>query len=95
MQHPQFESKLIEWWNIDVDGIALYRIASKLKNVKKEVKVWNKECFGNIFEIKEKIEELQKIQDIIQIDGYTPNLVSKENEKMAQYHDIITKEEIY
>ena len=58
--------------------------------------MWKKECFGNIFEIKEKIkEDLHKIQDTIQIDGYNPDLVSKENEKMAQYHDIITKEEIY
>ena len=85
MQHPQFQSKLIEWWNIDVDGTTLYRIVTKLKNVKKEVKIWNKECFGNIFEIKEKIkEDLHKIQDTIQIDGYNPDLVSKENQKMAQ-----------
>ena len=33
MQHPQFESKLFEWWNIDVEGTTLYRVASKLRNV--------------------------------------------------------------
>ena len=49
MQHPQFESKLAEWWNIDVEGTALFKVATKLRNVKKEVKIWNKRCFGNIF----------------------------------------------
>ena len=61
MQHPQFENKLAEWWNIDIEGTALYRVASKLKNVKKEVKIWNKNCFGNIFEKKYVIkEDIQK-----------------------------------
>ena len=38
LQHPQFESKLVEWWSIDIDGMALYRISSKIKNAKREVK---------------------------------------------------------
>ena len=49
MQHPQFAGKLEEWWNIKIDGSALFRVTSKLKNVKKNVKFWNKNCFGNIF----------------------------------------------
>ena len=96
MQHPQIERKLAEWWNIDIEGTSLYKVASKLKNVKKEVKIWNKNCFGNIFQNKTAIkEDIQKIQDKIQKDGYTPDLITEENEKLVQYHDIITKEEIY
>ena len=96
MQHPQFESKLAEWWNIDVDGTALYRVASKRRNVKKKVKIWNKNCFGNIFENKTSIKgKIQTIQDKIDKDGYTLDLVTKENEKFVLYHNIITKEEIY
>ena len=57
LQHPQFESKLVDWWSIDIDGMTLYRIASKLKNVKREVKTWNKNCFGNIFEKKSIIKQ--------------------------------------
>ena len=57
MQHPWLESKLVEWWNIDVQGIALFRVAAKLRNVKKEVKIWNERCFGNIFESKASIKE--------------------------------------
>ena len=96
MQHPHFKSKLEEWWNIEVEGIALYKVATKLRNVKKESRIWNKRCFENIFEIKPKIkEELKIVQDRIQKEGYTPDLVREENGKLAKYHDIVTKEEIY
>ena len=96
LQHPQFESKLVEWWSIDIDGMTLYRIASKLKNVKREAKTQNKNSFGNIFENKSVIkEEILKTQDKIQKVGYSPDLLIEENEKLAKYHDIITKEEIY
>ena len=47
-------------------------------------------------EIKPKIkEELTIIQDRVQKEGYTPDLVREENGKLAEYHDIVTKEEIY
>ena len=96
MQHPQFKIKSEDWWNIEVEGTALYKVASKLRNVKKEARIWNKRCFGNIFEIKPKIkEELKIIQDKIQKEGHTPNLVREENGKLVEYHDIVTKEEIY
>ncbi len=96
MKHPQFERKMEEWWNIKIDGTALFRVTSKLKNVKKKVKIWNKNYFGNIFEDKSVLkEDIQIIQDIIQKEGYSPELLLEENEKLTQYHDIITKEEIY
>lgn len=71
-------------------------MASKLRNVKREAQIWIKKCFGNILEIKPKIkEELTIIQDRIQKEGYTLDLVREENGKLVEYHDIITKEEIY
>jgi hypothetical protein len=96
MQHPQFESKIAEWWNIEVDGTTLFRVVTKLKNVKRKVKIWNIRNFGNIFEKKPLIKnELKDIQDRIQKEGYTPDLVREENDKLVEYHDIISKEEIY
>ncbi len=94
--HPNLESLIQEWWNINVEGTALFRVAAKLKNVKKSIKFWNKTTFGNIFENKNKIvEELKDIQDKIQADGY--ELVSREEEsdKLVELHDIITKEEMF
>lgn len=41
-QHESFNNNLLEWWNIIVKGIVMYRVSQKLKNVKKELKNWNK-----------------------------------------------------
>lgn len=96
MQHPHFERKMVEWWNIDIDGTTLFRVASKLKMFKKNVKIWNKRCFGNIFENKSNIkDDLQNIQERIQKEGYSLHLVEEENEKLVEYHDIFTKEEMF
>lgn len=42
LQHPQFEDQQAEWLNINIDGTALFQVASKLKNVKNKVKILNK-----------------------------------------------------
>lgn len=74
-------------------------MASKLRHVKKKVKERNKGNFGNIFESKYSIkdikDELKIIQDRIQQEGYLMELVKDENEKLVEYHDIVSKEEIY
>ena len=37
------------WWQgIDVRGSASYRLAIKMKEIKKNLKVWNKEAFGRL-----------------------------------------------
>lgn len=94
--HPNLEDLIQEWWNITIEGIAMFRVAAKLKNVKKHIKIWNKMTFGNIFDKKSKIlEELRDIQNKIQADGY--EMVSREEEslKLVELHDIITKEESF
>lgn len=94
MQHPNFNSLLKKWWNIKIEGSTLFCVANKLKNVKKRVRDWNKNYFGDIFERKSNLKvELQIIQDNIQSDGYSEELVKEENEKLEKYHDIISKEE--
>ena len=45
MQHPHFKRKLEEWWNIEVDGTTLYKVATKLRNVKMEARIQNKKMF--------------------------------------------------
>ncbi|RVX15951.1 Auxilin-related protein 1 [Vitis vinifera] len=36
------------WWEIEVRGSASFRLATKLKEIKQKLKVWNKEVFGNL-----------------------------------------------
>lgn len=46
--HDSFKSSLKEWWSIEVKGIAMFRLFQKLKNVKKEIKKWNRDVFKNV-----------------------------------------------
>lgn len=60
--HPDLENLIKEWWGITMEGTTMFRVATKLKNVKKNILKWNKDTFGNIFENKKKImEEIKEI----------------------------------
>lgn len=49
-----------------MEGIAMFRVTKKLRNVKRMIKVWNKMDFGHIFHDKEDLSnKLSSIQDII------------------------------
>ena len=39
--------------------------------------------------------ELKNIQNRVYLDGYLEELVKEENKKLANYHDIISKEETF
>ena len=54
---PTFETLLEKWWNVEVEGTMLYRLAAKIINVKKKVRKWNKSSFGNIFEDKSNLKD--------------------------------------
>lgn len=96
IQHPQFDDQLVEWWNINIEGMTLYCLVSKLRHVKEKVREWNKRHFGNIFESKYSIKDgLKIIQDRIQQEPYSMELVKDENEILVESHDILSKEETY
>ena len=59
--HPGLETLINEWWNIKFDGSAMFRVAKKLRNVKDNIKKWNRDTFGNIFENKRKIIKKIKV----------------------------------
>ena len=76
-----------------MEGIAMYRVARKLNNVKRMVKAWNKSDFGHIFSNKEDLSiKLSSIQASIQENGY--DMLNREEELSILFdlHDIINKE---
>ncbi|XP_059076156.1 uncharacterized protein LOC131875586 [Cryptomeria japonica] len=94
LDHPNLVQSIEKWWSIDVKGTALYRIAKKLRNVKDNIKKWNKEVFGDLFSVKTKTQmELKEMQDKIQMSGYNEVSISEENEVLVKYHKIIRREE--
>ena len=39
ISHLALETKISSWWKIEVEGTAMFRVAQKLKNVKRNIKV--------------------------------------------------------
>ena len=58
--HPKFKERVQDWWNIRIDGIAMYRLTQKLDNIRRNVKGWAKSSFGDLFKIKGEVEEKLK-----------------------------------
>ncbi|RVW81743.1 Transposon TX1 uncharacterized 149 kDa protein [Vitis vinifera] len=56
-----FKDIVRTWWQgIEVKGSASYRLAVKMKEIKKKLKVWNKEVFGRL--------EVNKVSALQQVD---------------------------
>lgn len=92
--HPDLKNMVHDWWNIQVDGTTMYRVAKKLSNVKNNVRKWNQSSFGHIFLEKEEVnQELLVVQQSIQVSGYDQALVLKENTLLSRLHNIVAKEE--
>ena len=45
-----------EWWNIRVEGTAIFKLSAKLDNVRRNVRPWQKNHFGDMFKTKKKVE---------------------------------------
>lgn len=89
---------LIEkWWkDIEVSGSNLYRVISKLKVIKNNLLRWNKTHFGNIFEAKVKLEEeMSKVNKRVIEKGIDEALYLEEKKLLANYEDILAKEEVF
>jgi len=53
-------------------GMKIFILHLKLKHIKRKLKEWNKNEFGNIFKAKEEVEKkLQDINQILMSKGFT------------------------
>ena len=57
----------LKWDNFDVQGSGIYVLKEKLKKLKTELKIWNKEVFGDVNlaseELQRRINELDARDD--------------------------------
>ena len=66
ISHLGLETKIYSWWNIVMEGTTMYRVAQKLKNMKRNIKFWKKSDFGHIFQDKdEKTDHICIVQEEI------------------------------
>ncbi|XP_077237281.1 uncharacterized protein LOC143878953 [Tasmannia lanceolata] len=75
-------------WTKEVWGNPMYRLSQKLKEVKFQIKNWNRDVFGRI-DIKVPIlrRSLQRVQQILSSDPTNSVLIAEENKLLS---DLIT-----
>jgi hypothetical protein len=94
--HPNFRKHIEEWWNIRVDGTAMYRLMQKLDNVRRNIKDWAKNSFGDIFKMKGEIEnKLKDLQESMDKGDNRANTTLEEENYRMKWKDITAKEETF
>ncbi|RVW44185.1 Transposon TX1 uncharacterized 149 kDa protein [Vitis vinifera] len=92
-----FKDLLRSWWQgMSVSGRASYRLATKLKVIKQNLKVWNKEVFGNLES--NKMAALQQVDYWDQVEGergLTEEELSRRKEVKDDYAKWVRLEEIH
>jgi hypothetical protein len=81
LTHPDFQANIKAWWEEAAiyTGTPMYRFQQRLKNLKKQLKSWNKSTFGNIFQAQEHLQQqMQTLQHQIRTQGLTEALKTQE-----------------
>jgi hypothetical protein len=86
IDHPTFKEKIKQWWweEQPEQGTRMFKLHKKLKYIRKKLKEWNRDIFGNINTEKNDIEEkMKKLQETCLREGYTEDR-KKEELQMTQ-----------
>lgn len=93
LSHLDFQENVARWWhNATIDkGTLIYRFQQKLKNLK----IWNKTVFHNIFQDKRALEcKMEIIQQGIILQGHSEALIQEEQDNNSQLDEHYKQEEI-
>jgi hypothetical protein len=94
--HPDCTNLISECWNTNVSGCPMFILSKKLKLLKEKMKVWNKECFGNVNEVVSSADQnLHLIQSQIQTSGPTDALLSQEKLANAVLEEALSRQEVF
>eukprot|EP00253_Pinus_taeda_P032540 PITA_32540 len=97
LSHPEFKEFITTTWQNSnpIEQSKMARFQKKLKLLKGEIKRWNKNTFGNVFEEKEKIlQDLKNIQQRLILEGRSEELVLKEQEMEGKLLEREQQEEV-
>ena len=94
--HPDFKDKIQEWWNIRIEGTAMYRLTQKLYNIRRNVREWAKSSCGDLFKSKGEVQEkLKKLQGVIAEGNNSEENIKQEEKYRRRWKEILQKEEIF
>ena len=76
--HEDCSNFLKTVWSLHTFGSPMQILSQKLKRLKEELKVWNKNIFGDIHkQVKKSVDKLDHIQHSINIVGGTDDLLNQ------------------
>lgn len=89
--HEKFAGAVRTSWSRKVDGRPLRCVMNKLKNLRNDLRVWNKDVFGNCkISIATLQQELQCVQMQIAVSGYTEALFDEEVNVQAKLESALS-----
>ena len=96
-EHPSFMQNIQRWWTqatIRSDNI-MYIFQQKLKTIKINLKRWNKNTFGDIFQAKKELEEkMANLQQSLIKEGPNYERIAQESNLQRQWEEWLKQEEL-
>lgn len=95
-EHSDYARLVKEVWSKQVIGCPMSIFMKKLKMLKSELKLWNKEVFGNVQVLVDKaMTDVDEVQQKIICDGMTDDLYSQELKAQMELQKILFIEESF
>ncbi|MCH97275.1 LINE-1 reverse transcriptase like [Trifolium medium] len=96
LDHAEFKPFVENLWgNLQIEGKKAYVIKEKLKRIKEELKVWNKEVFGALdLNIEKTVKEINEVEGLIASDDIVAGLVDKDGIQQRFWEQLHYKESL-
>ncbi|XP_057786898.1 uncharacterized protein LOC131004240 [Salvia miltiorrhiza] len=93
VQHASFSEMVENSWSRSVDALCpIVRVMLKLKRLRADIRVWNKEVFGNVDVAKNQWQkQLMDTQKQIAVSGYTDDLFNEEVRLQAELNVALSR----
>ncbi|KAK1284659.1 hypothetical protein QJS10_CPB21g00747 [Acorus calamus] len=93
-EHPSFSTTVQSAWNLNVSGNPLFCFIAKLSNLKRILKIWNRDIYGpiqNSFASSKR--SLEEAQIALHQSPHDPVLITSEKSKRESYQSLLNQEE--
>lgn len=98
LSHLAFKDFVKTTWAsfVPPEGAKMYQFQHKLRFLKNQLKIWNRDTFGNIFKAQQELnQELVNLQQKIMTEGHTETTLDQERLLHSQLEERRKQEEIY
>lgn len=98
LTHPYFISNIAKWWTEDlqIQGRRMILLHKRLKHMKLRLRDWNKNEFGNIFEVKKIVGgKMQELNQALITDGFDRARNDQATKLHQDWENLCKQEEMF